>query len=282
MALLLGTTSLSAMGQDYDFVPPPDAAVPAGTVPRLFPSEQGASAIIEAFQQAAESYIAQNGCGSKTWGVSVATDFKGNGTGSLSSGFTVQSAFVPAVLPATPKLGRAYQVTGGGVLNGISVSNYVGNFVFTIGSQILSGSANWGVSSLVAPGTIDPFSGLVVKDFWRPTALFTIPSGDYQGIAVTSVIDWGYQAISKKGYPIAKYWQASRMWRDNGVSAETHFLKTRVAAAPYTAAGCTISVDLDTNNAQGVHNVANIERFEQYGWMRIGGVDPGLYRSKQK
>lgn len=262
VALVLSAVSFSAAADPYNFVPAPEFPLPVGSKPVLFPSEQGAYAIIESLMQVAESYVVQSGCAvSVKKYITVRTDSNGNGTGVLKGAdtLTVTSAFVAAAAG----LGRSYSIGAGGTFNDLPVAEFSGAYSYNIGSQILSGSATWKIGTSVTP-RLDRFSGLVIKDFWRPRELFTIPSGDYAGELVSSVIDWGYQVVSKKGYPAAKYWQASRTWRHDGISAETHFLKTRVAPQD----NCTISVDFDTTTGASFQT-ANSEGFDQTGVISI-------------
>lgn len=251
----------AAAAPDYGYAPPPAGA--PGVVPSLYASEQGAYAGIEGLMQATESWIIQRGgCaasgGSKKFAVEVSTDYNGSGYASLTLGPTLNLRV--SRVSNHPTRGNTYEVGGGGTINGSTIANFSGRYSYNIGSSIMASNVvTWTNQTGVRPA--DAFSGTVIKDFWR--ADYTLP-GD--GV-VSSVWDYGLQQVSKLGYPYNKYWQASRTWRHDGIDAETHFLKTRIAPTN----SCQIAVDLI--------GTAGIDSFFQTGYLTVYG--PAVLPTKQ-
>jgi hypothetical protein len=258
VSVALSTIATGALAQpNYDFAAPP--ALPAGaTVPSLYASEQGAYAAIEGVMQAVESIIVlRGGCaapkaGTKVYNLTVNTDSAGSGSATATNGATLTVRV--ARTGNNPTRGNAYQVSGGGELSGTTIAGFNGSYAYNIGSTIMASNVvSWTAKVNNSPRPADPFTGTVIKDFWR--ADYTTPNKD----AVSSVWDYGLQQVSKLGWPKDKYWQASRTWRDDGIDAETHFLKTRVAPT----GGCEIGVDLI--------GLAGIDSFQQTGTLTIYG-----------
>jgi hypothetical protein len=132
-------------------------------------------------------------------------------------------------------------------------------------------SNNW---TLVSPqtGLSDKFTGTIIKDYKRLTALDAIPAGfDDAGVPVSTVLDYGYQQVTKNGYVKAKYWQQSRTWRDDGVNSGTYWAKTRVAPNN----GCTIEFKLE---GYGLDPADNIEGFNEMGTVHVGGKAVGPFK----
>lgn len=250
-------------------VEPPAAPALNGTSPSLYPSEQGAFKLMEAAAQIVESGVVQNGCPFlATYPLSVSTNEIGTGSAELGDSSSTKSYVTLNVnfVKSAANSGRVYTVTGSGVLDGLAVSNFNGKGSYNIGSPIQEMSNSWTLKS-PQTGTADAFSGTIIKDYKRLTAFDAIPLGfDDAGTPVSTVLDYGYQQVSKFGYVKAKYWQQSRTWREDGVNSGTYWAKTRVAPT-----GCTIEIKLA---GYGLDPADTINGFNEAGDVRVSSGKP--------
>ena len=270
LAALVAGVSFSALAVE----PPPAPAIPdKGVAPSLFPSEQGAFKLMEAAAQIIESNIVQNGCVTKNYPIVVNTNYDGSGSAVLGNGDPANNVSLNVLLKsASVANGRAYSVNANGKIAGLAVAlNGTSGGSFNIGSSIQEMSNNW---TLVSPqtGLSDKFTGTIIKDYKRLTALDPIPAGFTDaGVPVSTVLDYGYQQVTKNGYVKAKYWQQSRTWRDDGVNSGTYWAKTRVAPTN----GCTIEFKLE---GYGLDPSDNIEGFNEMGTVHVGGRVIGPFK----
>lgn len=273
LAILLALASTGAYAQLPGEVPPPTVTLP-GTAPRLYPSEQGAFKALEVATQVVESRIVQKGCETANFPFEVHTISDGSGTATLGVG----AAKVDLAIGLGGKSsnnGRWYTITGGGQLNGLTVTNINAQGSFNIGSTIQELSTEWDATSYVTVAP-DHFKGTVIKDYWRLSDLQPIPAGFADaGVEASIVIDYGYQQITKKNYAKAKYWQQSATWRENGVNAGTWWRKTRVAPQGQE---CVIEVKLE---GYGEWPSDSIEGFNEKGFVSVKTVDVGPYLKAQ-
>jgi hypothetical protein len=270
LAAFVAGVSFSALAVEP---PPAPVITAAGVAPSLFPSEQGAFKLMEAAAQIIESNIVQNGCVTKDYPIVVNTDYDGSGSAVLGNGDPANNVSLNVLLKsASTANGRAYSVNANGQLAGLAVAlNDTSGGSFNIGSSIQEMSNNW---TLVSPqtGLSDKFTGTIIKDYKRLTALDAIPAGfDDAGVPVSTVLDYGYQQVTKNGYVKAKYWQQSRTWRDDGVNSGTYWAKTRVAPNN----GCTIEFKLE---GYGLDPADNIEGFNEMGTVHVGGKAVGPFK----
>jgi len=266
--IALATGSFGAYAQTVD-VPPPSVGLP-GAAPRVFPSEQGAFKALEVATQMIESRIAQKGCEAAVYPFEVHTIYNGSGNATLGL-FPNPIILNVALGGASVNNGRWYTVSGSGALDGMQMTILKSQGSFNIGSSIQELSTSWTATSSVTTKP-DNFSGTLIKDYWRLAALQPIPEGfDNAGTPVSTVIDYGYQQITKNNYSRTKYWQQSRTWRDDGVNAGTHWVKTRVAPAGLT---CVIEVNLQ---GYGESPTDNIEGFNEKGTVRVKNVEVGPF-----
>jgi hypothetical protein len=243
-------------------VPPPSVGM-AGKAPSLFPSEQGAFKVLEVATQVVESIIVQNGCVTKNYPFEVHTQSDGTGYAILGSN-PQYVHFDIALDRASTANGRRYNVTGGGNLADLTIADISGRGSYNIGSLMQEVKSFWTATSSVT-GRPDPFQGSIIKDYWRLSELQPIPQGfDDAGVPVSTVVDYGYQQVTKDGYIKAKYWQNSRTWRDNGVNAGTYWHKQRVAPT----GNCSIKVKIA---GYGVSPADNIEGFNEKGYITVIG-----------
>ena len=260
LAAFVAGVSFSALAVEP---PPAPVITAAGVAPSLFPSEQGAFKLMEAAAQIIESNIVQNGCVTKDLPIVVNTTYDGSGSAVLGNGDPKNNVSLNVLLKSSSVAnGRAYSVNANGQLAGLAVAlNGTSGGSFNIGSSIQEMSNNW---TLVSPqtGLSDKFTGTIIKDYKRLTALDPIPAGFTDaGVPVSTVLDYGYQQVTKNGYVKAKYWQQSRTWRDDGVNSGTYWAKTRVAPTN----GCTIEFKLE---GYGLDPSDNIEGFNEMGTVR--------------
>lgn len=269
LAIILALVSTGAYAQIPGEVPPP-APVPAGSAPKLFPSEQGAFKAVEVASQILESRIVQKGCEPISFPLEVHTTVDGSGSALIGKApYTV--LLNVKFKSSKANNGRYYSVTSGpGQLNGLLVDKISAQGSFNIGSTIQELSTTWDATSYVT-NQYDHFEGTIIKDYWRLTDLVPIPSGfDDAGIPASVVIDYGYQQVTKNNYVQAKYWQQSISWRHDGVNAGTWWVKTRVAGG--TPQTCAIEVKLAGKD--------NIEAYDEFGTIAVRSVDPGDYAKK--
>jgi len=270
LAAFVAGVSFSALAVEP---PPAPVITAAGVAPSLFPSEQGAFKLMEAAAQIVESNIVQNGCVTKDYPIVVNTDYDGSGSAVLGGADPKNTVNLNVLLKsASTANGRAYTVNADGQIAGLAVAlNGTSGGSFNIGSSIQEMSNNW---TLVSPqtGLSDKFTGTIIKDYKRLTALDPIPAGFTDaGVPVSTVLDYGYQQVTKNGYVKAKYWQQSRTWRDDGVNSGTYWAKTRVAPTN----GCTIEFKLE---GYGLDPADNIEGFNEMGTVHVGGRVVGPFK----
>jgi hypothetical protein len=270
LAAFVAGVSFSALAVEP---PPAPAITAAGVAPSLFPSEQGAFKLMEAAAQIVESNIVQNGCVTKDYPIVVNTDYDGSGSAVLGGVDPKNTVNLNVLLKsASTANGRAYTVNADGQIAGLAVAlNGTSGGSFNIGSSIQEMSNNW---TLVSPqtGLSDKFTGTIIKDYKRLTALDAIPAGfDDAGVPVSTVLDYGYQQVGKNGYVKAKYWQQSRTWREDGVNSGTYWAKTRVAPTN----GCTVEFKLE---GYGLDPADNIEGFNEMGTVHVGGKAVGPFK----
>ena len=277
LAAFVAGVSFSALA-----VEPPSAPgiTASGAAPSLFPSEQGAFKLMEAAAQIIESNIVQNGCVTKDYPIVVNTNYDGSGSAVLGNGDPKNNVNLNVLLKsASAANGRAYTVNADGQIAGLVVAlngttgttGVASGGSFNIGSSIQEMSNNW---TVVSPqtGLSDKFTGTIIKDYKRLTVLDPIPAGFTDaGVPVSTVLDYGYQQVTKNGYVKAKYWQQSRTWRDDGVNSGTYWAKTRVAPTN----GCTIEFKLE---GYGLDPADNIEGFNEMGTIHVGGKVIGPFK----
>ncbi|MGZ8190846.1 MAG: hypothetical protein ACXWTS_06400 [Methylococcaceae bacterium] len=269
IALAAVGVSLTAFAQFPIDIPSPAVEL-SGSAPRLFPSEQGAFKALELATQIIESKIAHKGCQNGRWDFEVHTIYDGSGTAVLSNRWD-QVIFTVAIGEYGYNEGRWYTVTGGGNLGRLTFTDINGQGSFNIGSSIQEFSSSWKTTSLLAFKP-NEFKSTLIKDYLRLNELQPIPEGfDDAGTPVSTVIDYGYQQISKNNYVQAKYWQQSRTWRDDGVNAGTYWLNTRVAPANQP---CVIEVKLA---GYGEYPADNLEGFNEKGTVAVKTVEIGAY-----
>lgn len=264
IVIALATFAGAAIATPGD-VPVPTTGLP-GSAPSLYPSEQGAFKAMEVATQVLESVIVQKGCINETYPFEVHTSSDGSGTALLGAAPTTVALNVNLV-GASANNGRKYRVDGGGsisLLPTITISNISATGSFNIGSSLQEVKSTWNASSAVTTN-LDFFSGSIIKDYWRLSSFQPIPDGfDDAGTPVSTVVDYGYQQVSKNNYIKAKYWQNSRTWRENGVNAGTYWVKTRVVPSGV----CSIQVKIA---GYGESPADSIEGFNEKGTMSIVG-----------
>ena len=173
LAAFVAGVSFSALAVEP---PPAPVITAAGVAPSLFPSEQGAFKLMEAAAQIVESNIVQNGCVTKDYPIVVNTTYDGSGSAVLGNGDPANNVSLNVLLKsASTANGRAYSVNANGQLAGLAVAlNDTSGGSFNIGSSIQEMSNNW---TLVSPqtGLSDKFTGTIIKDYKRLTALESWP-----------------------------------------------------------------------------------------------------------
>lgn len=271
LAVTAGVSTGAFATTDPSTIAAPAAPAPVQEIdydgPVLFPSEQGAFKALEVASQLVEASILQNGCATASYDLTVKTKSLGQGYLTVDGVTLNVSGFGNGVD------GRIYDVTGGGTLGYLSISDVIAHGSYNIGSKMQELTTDFDATSLVSQGA-DHFRGTIIKDYARPLQYLPIPGGfTASPRLVNTVIDYGYQQIQKNDYIAAKYWQQSQTWRQNGVRPGTWWVKNRVA--PYGE--CTIEVVLQGKN--GKANQDNAQGFFEVGTISVSvpfGSDPGI------
>jgi len=260
LAILIALASTGASFGVYALdgdVPPPSVKFP-GSAPKLYRSEQGAFKAMEVATQLIESYIVQKGCQAASFSFGVHTIQDGSGTAALG-----RVGLKIALGGTNTSSGNWYTIKGQGKLGEMVITAIDSKGSFNSPSSIQELSTSWDAVSDVTTKP-DHFNGTIIKDYWRLADLQPIPKGfDNAGTPVSTVIDYGYQQLTKNNYSKAKYWQQSRTWRDDGVNAGTHWVKTRVAPTGQT---CIIEVKL---KGYGASPTDNVEGFNERGSIKV-------------
>jgi hypothetical protein len=199
--------------------------------------ERAAYAMLEAVLQMTEGKIHADGCKATSLPLKVYSDAGGQNDASLGS-FGNNVKVVASVAPATFRGQKVTTVQNPAV--GTIAATPVGNFSSTMSyndaNNMMTGSMS--VDVLGANGQLNQFTGLVIKDFYKGT-------GPDQYL----IFDWGLQSLSKLGYPVEKYWQRSKVRRDDGGIGRTVFVKDRLVGNT----ACRITIDLSGANGPSLY-----------------------------
>jgi len=231
-------------------------ASPLLNTTNLSVAERSAFALLEAVMQIAEAKIYATSCAAGQWNLEVYADGSLNNPlntifnqatvttagGSSAPQFSLGAIISPAVV------NRGQQVTVGlqapGVLGGTSILAYRGTHVFNNLNNMMVNS-NASITLTGANGTPDTYQGSVIKDFFKGATSPTNPDGSFNK-EYYNIYDWGLQSVSKLGYPVNKYWQRSKVHRDNGVNGRTVWVKDRLVGVN----SCRITIDTNGYNDQ--------------------------------
>lgn len=212
-------------------------------LPVMFDTDRGAFALYEALQQSAETFIQVNGC--KPVNGTFETYVDQDGIGDLTLTTPGSSLKLEVVKTEEDRFrgARFHTFTKTGLLSGLELNEIDGSYVFNAFNTIMTGSTD-------VTAQRDLFTSTVIKDFYRETITFNEESRD-------ATLDWGLQVIHKLGFPVAKYWQRSYSWHDDGVEGKVKFVKDRIAGG----SNCRIVVRS--------HGLGNSEIFSQKGIFKI-------------
>lgn len=224
-------------------------------LPTLFKTDRGAFTLLEALQQVGETYVQVNGCPTKLKGT-VDLFVGADGTGDVVLTTSGSSLRLDTSETADDKFrGNKYEVVGkSGTINGLAVNDFDGDFTYNALGTIMTGKANMFVPT-ADPSSPDRFSSVVIKDFYKEQLAINEELRDF-------TLDWGLQVVSKKGYPVSKWWQTSHSVHDDGIEGRTKFQKIRIAGG----SSCKIVIN--------THGLDNSEIFWQKGSFKIVPVSP--------
>ena len=226
--------------------------------------ERAAYAMLEGILQMTEAKIHADGCAPGTLGLKVYSD-AGNlpfasppvpvklGTatlGSFGNSVTVEATVSPPSFRG--QIVEVDQTPTAGFISATPVENYNGDFAYNAANSMMTGNMTVDVEG--ANGTLNDFSGMVIKDFYK---------GDVASGEQYLIYDWGLQSLAKMGYPIEKYWQRSKVRRGDGGIAQIAFIKDRLVGNTK----CRIAIALDGTN--------DPELLWQDGTLTISQVAPG-------
>jgi hypothetical protein len=264
----LTTAGVSTSAFAITAIPAPSAPIPsAGTASVLFPSEQGAFKGLEVATQLVEASILQLGCDYANYDLTVATKSDGSGIVKLD-GVVLNIAPGPYGYE-----GRIYNVSGAGLLGGLSISAIKAKGSYNIGSPRQELTASWYMDSPFLEEQND-FRGTIVKEYRCLNEKQPIPgecgiqdttTNGSDGIftdackKVSTIIDYGHQDVQKHGYAGAGWWQQGQAWRQNAVRSGTYWKLTRMN--DYYE--CEITVKLQ--DTLGKDDTANKKGFNQTG-----------------
>lgn len=254
--LVAGVSNISMGGQAplppdvYEFGP----MNPLVNTTNIVLPERKAFAAIEAAMQITEAYIHAHGCLADNWDLEVASNAVQ--PGSFDNNYAEFDAVDMTIRAQAnfPGRGQKIRVRGSGELNGKTVDAVNGLYAYNDVNNMMTGE--FSVSVAGRNGRLDPFTGLVIKDFYMGTDTDEEPYDSF------ILYDWGLQSISKLMYPVEKWWQRSKTRRSDAYIGRTVFVKDRlVGNIP-----CRITVGLDGTNS--------VTFFNQSGTLRVDQVAP--------
>jgi len=225
-------------------------ASPLLNTTNLSVAERSAFALLEGVMQIAEAKIYATSCAAGQWNLEVYADGSLNNPlntiynqatvttagGSNAPQFSLGATISPAVVNRGQQVQVRLQAPG--ALGGTPVLAYTGTHVFNNLNNMMVNS-NASITIRGANGTPDTYQGSVIKDFFRGSTSTTSPE-------YFNIYDWGLQSVSKLGYPVNKYWQRSKVHRDNGVNGRTVWVKDRLVGVN----SCRITIDTNGYNDQ--------------------------------
>jgi len=209
----------------------------------VYESEKVGYALLEGVLQVAEATIHSNGCNPGYYNLEVyangATYSPSYNFATVTLGEAPQFSVYANVQSAFPGRGQLVTVSGnGGWFNSTQLVNFQATYAYNSADNILVTTSE--TANLVGiNGTVDTYTGNVIKDFYLDTLWETSPN----------VYDWGLQSVSKLGYPVEKWWQRSESHHSDGVSGRTVFVKDRLVGET----ACRIIVDIQGDNDSGLY-----------------------------
>lgn len=237
----------------------------------LTAAERSAYAILEGIMQITEGKVSASDCTKFDADISIQADgsrkvpepkvptINGNQNRAvvISSGgsFRVDAALWK------PVNGRGQKINvsmANGSLNGTNVGQYTSTVTYNnVNNMMTVNNAAWEVED-PSNGTLDAYTGIVIKDFYRGSQVAGDPNFEYY-----TIYDWGLQAVSKLNYPVEKWWQRSKTRRSDGAIGRTVWVKDRLVGP----SACRITIDL-----AGVNSSSGI--FDQAGYLLVEPVIP--------
>ena len=216
-------------------------------------AERSAFALMEGVMQIAEAKIYATNCGEAAFNLEVYADGINHAGSTILNTIYNQATVTTAGGSNAPQFslgafinapvtnrGQMVQVKlqgAGGVLGGTAIQGYEANNFFNNQNNMMVNTASIGL--IRGDGVPDAFSSSVIKDFYRGSA--NIADREYYNI-----YDWGLQSVLKQNYPVNKYWQRSKVRRDNGVNGHTKWVKDRLVGTGV----CRITLDTNGYNDQ--------------------------------
>jgi hypothetical protein len=221
--------------------------------PNLTLPQRAAFSIMESMQQLTEAYVQANGCPAKP-GLSakleVYSDQNGTGDATLTTpGATLEMETRQVAFDSFRGSVQGVRLLSGNIAS-TRFTNLVGLYRFNKPGSIMEGDAVFSVLNPTTGTTPDIFTGRVIKDFYK----VLVRTKEEPRFAV---IDWGLQVLNKKGYPVAKWWQRSFSFQDNGIEGVTRFEKWRIAG------GVPCVIKLITKGQD------NAEEFDESGTLSV-------------
>lgn len=242
---VLGTLSGTAYAQLYPGVPAPPAP-PAGQTgkPDLVRSEIGAYCLLESAASVVAANVAHfTFCSDAvgTYKVSITADETGAGLVKIDANANGAGGVQLSTNAVTVSTGKGYKCSvrqqGSGFLKATDtlVSGYSGDHAWSSNRKLF---LDYAPTVNIDGIQFDEHS---IKDFYRPTTGCTGPSN-----RCPNAVDYGYELITKAGFPRQKWWEQSTYYRENGGDGRLVIKKTRVEPS-----GCTLTLDISGGNNGG-------------------------------
>lgn len=212
-----------------------------GPTPQLSPAEEGAFALAETLLSITAALVTKGGCANVVGGpFSIQAGVNGDGTATfptnqvngvmlkVTRGLSVISFGTKYTVDQFPQGERQY-------LNLDSIKDYAGDLNYSDGGAILTSRSEFRMFEF---GFDFPWGEHNIKDFW---------TADEYGAHIE---DTGLEVVTKGGYPLTKWRQASNHWRLNSTGVG-EFLAKKSLITPSNVSDCHIEMIGTVNQMLG-------------------------------
>ena len=239
------------------YIAPPTGLSPAN----LDFANQGAVSLLETTLGLAKVAVQAYGCPAIPISapMTVVVDENGDGSAVIDS-VNGQIVFYVKKTNSDPYRGNRYFTDGGtGKFNGKPYAGAELWTTFNKPSSIMDGGGTFSVPNPQSTQSVpDKFQFQVIKDFVK-YANYRAQGEEFDRFAV---INWGLESVSKKLYPVAKWWERSFILYSDGIEGKTGFKITRlVGGVP-----CSIGISLHGENETGTFDQAGKLVIRKGGW----------------
>jgi len=205
-------------------------------------ADRGAICLVEsALSLVASKEHFTPGCTTKSYALSVESDYFGQGVATLddkNANGVVNLKNTVIESGNKPSRGAKCEVGAEGTLFGTTVADYIGQHAWARYNQFFIDSADFKLNGV-------PYDEHSIKDFYG-----RVLATDEQYAGGPWIFDWGLEVVTKLGYPVSKWSEQSWYHKWDGVDGKVKVIKQDVAtnckitfvASPYQAGdGITIN-----------------------------------------